>query len=160
MNLGNLLVAKGLVSVEDIQQAVNHQTTNGGRLGDSIVALGLMTKGQIEEVLTDAPQAPSMAQTTGIDPVFLVELAIKGMCTEKLETISQLVNALKLSSTIINRLLQLATERKLVEALAASTGNGLRAEMRYGLKRAGREYAVDAAGHGQYFGPTPVSLED
>jgi hypothetical protein len=160
MNLGNLLAAKGLVSVEDIQPAVNHQTTNGGRLGDSIVALGLVTKEQIEEVLTDAPQAPSMAQTTGIDPVLLVELAIKGMCTEKLETISQLVNALKLSSTIINRLLQLATERKLVEALAASTGNGLRAEMRYGLKRAGREYAVDAAGHGQYFGPTPVSLED
>jgi hypothetical protein len=160
MNLGNLLVAKGLVSVEDIQQAVDHQTTNGGRLGDNIVALGLMTKEQIEEVLTDAPQAPSMAQTTGIDPVFLVELAIKGMCTENLETISQLVKALKSSSTIINQLLQLATERKLVEALAASAGSGLRAEMRYGLTRAGREYAVDALGRGQYFGHAPVSLED
>ena len=105
MNLGNLLVAKGLVSVEDLQQAINHQTTNGGRLGDNIVALGFMTKEQIEEVLTDAPQAPSMAQTTGIDPVFLVELAIKGIYTENLETISQLVKALKSSSTIINQLL-------------------------------------------------------
>ena len=160
MNLGNLLVAKGLVSVEDIQQAINHQKSNGGRLGDSVVALGLMTKEQIEGVLTDAPRAPSMAQTTGIDPVFLVELAIKGMYTENLETVSQLANALKLSSTIVNQLLQMATERKLVEALAASSGMGLRAEMRYGLTRAGREYAVDALGRGQYFGPAPVSLED
>ena len=77
---------------------------------------GRLTKEQIEEVLTDAPQAPSMAQTTGIDPVFLVELAIKGMYTENLGTISQLVKALKLSSTIVNQLLQMATERKLVEA--------------------------------------------
>jgi hypothetical protein len=43
-----------------------------------IVALGLVNKEQIDEVLTDAPQAPTMAQTTGIDPVFLVELMIKG----------------------------------------------------------------------------------
>jgi hypothetical protein len=86
MNLGNLLVAKGLVSIEDIQQAIDHQRTNGSRLGDSILALGLMTKEQIDEVLTDAPQAPSMAQTTGIDPVFLVELTIKGMYAENLET--------------------------------------------------------------------------
>ena len=159
MNLGNVLVAKGLVSVEDIRQAVTHQSTNGGPLGDSIVALGLLSKEQIDEVLSNAPQAPSMVQTTGIDPVFLVELTIKGMYTENFETISQLAKALKLSSTIVNQLLQMATERKLVEALAASSGSGLKSEMRYGLTRAGREYAVDALQRGQYFGPAPVSLE-
>jgi hypothetical protein len=160
MNLGNLLVAKGLVTVDDIQQAVSHQTKHGGRLGDSIVALGFMSHEQIDEVLTDAPQAPTMAQTTGIDPVFLVELMIKGMYAENLETAARLVDSLKLSSTIVNQLLQIATERKLVEALSASSGSGLRAEMRYGLTRAGREFAADALQRGQYFGPAPVSLED
>lgn len=160
MDIGGLLVAKGLVSAEDIDKAILHQRSHGGRLGDSIVALGLMTQAQIEEVLTDAPQAPATVQATGIDPVFLLELTIKGMYAESLETASQLVASLKLSNTIINQLLQVATERKLVEALSSASGGGLRAELRYGLTRAGREYAIDALSRSQYFGPAPIPLTD
>ena len=150
--------AKGLVSAQDIDRAIEHQRTNGGRLSDSIVALGLMNQAQIDEVLTDAPQAPATIDTTGIDPVFLLELTIKGMYAESLETASQMVASLKLSNTIINQPLQVATERKLVEALSSGAGSGLRAELRYGLIRAGREYAIDALSRSQYFGPAPVSL--
>ena len=160
MNFGNLLVAKGLITAEAINEAAQHQQAHGGRLGDSIVALGLLTKEQIDEVLTDAPQAPAMVDSTGIDPVFLLELTIKGMYAENLETASQLVSSLKLSNTIVNQLMQVATERKLVEALSSSAGGGLRAELRYGLTRAGREDAIDALQRSQYFGPAPVSLSD
>lgn len=158
MEIGSLLVAKGLISGEDIQKAVDHQRTHGGRLGDSIVTLGFMTQAQIDEVLTDAPQAPATMQATGIDAVFLLELMIKGMYAESLESASQLVSSLKLSNTIVNQLLQVATERKLVEALSSGAGSGLRAELRYGLTRAGREYAIDALNRSQYFGPAPVPL--
>lgn len=160
MNFGNLLVAKGLVSEENIDEAVKHHQLNGGRLGDSIVALGFLTKEQIDEVLTDAPQAPAMVEGTGIDTVFLLELAIKGIYSESLETASQLVSSLKLSNTIINQLIQMATDRKLVEALSSGAGSGVRAELRYGLTRAGREYAIDALQRSQYFGPAPVPLTD
>lgn len=157
MNIGNLLVAKGLVTAEGIDQAIAHQNAHGGRLGDSIVALGLLTKEQIDTVLADAPQAPSMVAGTGIDPVFLVELVLKGMYSENLETAAQLAGAVKLTSSIVNQLLQIANERKLVEGLA-SVGSGR--EMRYALTRAGRELAIDALKRGQYFGPAPVSLKD
>ena len=160
MNFGNVLVGKGLVSAEDINHAILHQNTNGGRLGDSIVALGLLSKEQIDEVLADAPQLPMMVASTGIDPVFLLELAVKGMYTENLETASQLAEALKLSSTIVNQLLQDARERKLVEAMASASINGSKGEMRLALTRSGREWATDALQRGQYFGPAPVSLKD
>jgi predicted ATPase with chaperone activity len=160
MKLGNILVAKGLVSAADINQAIEHQNTNGGRLGDSIIALGLLTKEQIDKVLDDAPQAPISMSDTGIDPVFLLELAIKGMYTENLETASQIAESIKLSSTIVNQLLQVAKERKLVEALASSGAGGSMAELRMTLTRAGRDWALDAMTRGQYFGPAPVSLED
>ena len=68
MNLGDILVAKGLVSAGDINRALEYQRQNGGRLGGSLVALGLLTKEQIDRVLEDAPQAPLTAATTGIDP--------------------------------------------------------------------------------------------
>jgi hypothetical protein len=161
MKLGNILVAKGLLSAEDINRAIEHQNANGGRLGDSIVTLGLLTKDQIDKVLADAPQAPLTMADTGIDSVFLLELAIKGMYSENLETASQIAEALKLASTIVNHILQEAKDRKLVEAMVSgATAAGSMAEIRLTLTRAGREWAVDALTRGQYFGPAPVSLKD
>jgi predicted ATPase with chaperone activity len=161
MKLGNILVAKGLLTVADINKAVEHQKQNGTRLGDSIVALGLVSKEQIEKVLSEAPQAPLTIADTGLDPVALFELAIKSMYSENLETSSQIAELLKLPSTIINHLLQEAKERKLVEAIAAAAATvGSLAEIRLSLTKAGREYAIDAMSRGQYVGPAPVSLSD
>ena len=71
MNLGDILVAKRLVSSEDIKRALEHQRQNGGRLGPSLVALGMLTEQQINKVLEDAPQAPLSVPATGIDPALL-----------------------------------------------------------------------------------------
>src|ERR1700689_1941707 len=160
MNLGDILVAKGLVSAQDIKRALEHQRENGGVLGGSLAALGMVTKEQIDRVLEDAPQAPLTVAATGIDPALLLELAMKGMYTENYEMGSQIAEALKLSSTIVNQLLNEAKERKFVEALAVASGSGAMAELRLSLTRAGREFAADAMKRGQYFGPAPVSLKD
>lgn len=160
MNIGDLLVAKGLVSARDIDSAIQHQRKHGGRLGDSVVALGMLRKEQIDAVLNDSPQAPATIEATGIDQVLLLELAVKGMYAENLELASQLVASLKLSNTIVAQLLRIATERKLVEALSSASSAGSRSELRYGLTRLGREYAIDALSRSQYFGPAPVSLSD
>jgi DNA-binding MarR family transcriptional regulator len=160
MNSGGSLVAKGLASPVDIDRAVNHQKTTGGRLGDSLVALGIVTKEQIDDVLSDAPQVPTTAAGTGIDPVLLLELALKGMYSENIETATQLARVMKLSNTVIEQLLKSATDRKLIETLAAASGVNTRSEIRLTLTRAGREWAADALNRGQYFGPAPVSLKD
>ncbi len=161
MNLGNILVAKGLVTAADIQRAVDHQKENGGRIGDSIVALGILKKEHIEKVLSDAPQAPISVADTGVDSALLLELAIKGMYSDNLETATQIAEMLKLSSAIVSQLLQEAKERKLVENLAAASSMaGSMAEMRMTLTKSGREWAVDAMSRGQYYGPAPVSLQD
>ncbi len=160
MKIGNILVAKGLATVADINRATEHQLTNGGRIGDSIVALGILTNEQIEKVLSEAPQAPVALADIGVDPAGLLELAVKGMYSESLETASQISESLKLSSNIINQLLQEAKERKLVEALVSSSVGGTMAEQRLTLTRAGRDWAADAMKRCQYFGPAPVSLKD
>jgi len=56
MNLGDILVAKGLVSADDIRRALEHSRESGGRLGESLAALGMLTKEQIDRVLEDAPR--------------------------------------------------------------------------------------------------------
>jgi hypothetical protein len=160
MNIGSVLVAKGLASTQDIERAVNHQKAHGGRIGDSLVALGVLAKEQIDDLLTVAPQLPTTVAGTGIDLVLLLELAIKGMYTENIETASHLSRVMKLSNTVVDQILKAAAERKLIETLASGPGANARSEFRWTLTRAGREWAADALSRGQYFGPAPVSLAD
>ncbi len=159
MLLGDILVAKGLVSKEGIQQAIEHQQENGGRLGECLSALGLVTPEQIEAVLNEAPEAPRNLEEIDVDPMSLLQLMLKGMYSENLETPSQIGEAMKLPSSIVNPLLKDAVDRKLLEVVGqADTGLGALAEMRYGIAKLGRDWAVESLEQSQYFGPAPVSL--
>ena len=160
MNLGDILVAKGMVSMDDISRALEHQREHGGRLGTSLVAMGILTEEQVTGVIGEAPQAPTKPEDTGIDPMFLLQLLIKGMYTDNLETPSQIVTELKLSGPIVSALLQDGMDRKLIEAVgSAATGVGSLTEMRHALTKLGRDWALEALEQSQYFGPAPVSLD-
>ncbi len=160
MSFGDILVAKGLASPDDIVRALDHQKANGGRIGESLVALGIVTQEQVSQVIGEVPPAPRNVEDTGIDPGFLLQLMLKGMFLERMELPSQLAEALKLSAGIINKLLQDAKDRKLVEALGSAVGGGgAIPEMRYALTKAGREWTQECIENSQYFGPAPVPLE-
>jgi hypothetical protein len=160
MSFGDILVAKGLASPDDIIRALEHQRANGGRIGESLVAIGVISQEQVEQVIGDVPPAPRSIEDTGIDPVFLLQLVLKGMFLERMELPSQLAEALKLSAGIINRLLTDAKDRKLVETLGAAVGGGgAIPEMRHALTKAGREWTQESIENSQYFGPAPVSLD-
>ena len=160
MSFGDILVAKRMASPDDIVRALDHQKSNGGRIGESLVALGVVTQEQVSQVIGEVPPAPLNLDDTGIDPVFLLQLMLKGMFTERMELPSQLAEALKLSAGIINKLLTDAKDRKLVETLGAAIGGGgAIPEMRHALTKAGREWTQEAIDNSQYFGPAPVSLE-
>lgn len=160
MSFGDILVAKGLASPEQIVRALDHQKANGGRIGESLIALGVVTQEQVTTVISEVPPAPLNLEDTGVDPVFLLQLMLKGMFLERMEVPSQLAEALKVSVGIINKLLQDAKDRKLVETLGAAIGGGgAIPEMRHALTKAGREWTQEAIENSQYFGPAPVSLE-
>lgn len=159
MNFGDILVAKGLLSSADIGRALEHQRTQGGRLGDSVVSLGLLSREKIDEVINEAPPAPLNLNDTGIDRDFLLQLLLKGMYVRKFERAAQMTEAMKISGMIVNDLLLEAKDRKLVDVLGAATSGGGLSEMRHGLTTAGRDWVAEAMDKSQYFGPTPVSLE-
>ena len=160
MNIGDILVAKGLVAEEDVTRALDHQKAHGGRLGDCMVTLGILTKEQVAEVIGEAPAAPITIDDTGIDHAFLLQLVLKGIQLERLETASALAEELKLSGTMVSKLLGDAKDRKLVEPLGASSGQpGMVSEVRFALSQGGRTLVAEAMENSQYFGPAPVSLK-
>ena len=160
MELGDILLAQELVTVEDLAKAGDYQRENGGRLGDALVATGILGQDLMTTTLGNIPAAPNNIADTGIDPVFLLQLFIKGIFAENLELPSQFAQALCLPANVISQLVSEAFDRKMIESSGSvEAGVGAVQEMRYGLTKTGRDFAQEAMNQSQYFGPAPITLE-
>lgn len=51
MQLGELLLARNLITRGDLSAALARQEANGGRIGDNLVAMGLISKQTLDEAL-------------------------------------------------------------------------------------------------------------
>lgn len=157
MHLGDILVAHGLATAADVQRGLARQRERGGRLGDSLVALGIISVEELARVMTMAPPAPKSVVETGIGLNNLLNLLVKTMQSRALERPSQLAEELKLPAPVIFELMQAAAERRLMENLGVAETNGFQ-EKRFQLTEAGRKRVLDALDQSQYVGPAPVPL--
>jgi len=58
--LGEILLKESLISAEQLKQALEHQKSNGGRLGNSLVKLGFLTDDEVTAVLSRQYGVPSI----------------------------------------------------------------------------------------------------
>ena len=77
MLLGELLVAQGLVTDSDVDQALEHQRENGGRLGDCLVALDLIADDTLDDALRRTPKASATIADIGLAQEVLRDLLLK-----------------------------------------------------------------------------------
>jgi hypothetical protein len=157
MQIGDILVAQGLITRDDLTEALARQRSLGGRLGENLVQMGKLSAEDLDAVVHSAPVAPRSLDETGLSLPDLLNLITKAMYANGLETPSMVVETLKLPPVAVQQLLDQAKERKLVDVLGAA---GIRAvsELRYALTEKGKQWAQDAMALNQYIGPAPVSL--
>ena len=163
MQLAEFLMARGHVSLEDAARAAAHQAEHGGRIDDSLTALGLITEEQIAEATGYVPKAPKTVEGTGLPPTSLMPLLLKFVYVEQRETPADFMDALKLPYNIVKSLLDDLVEMKLLQSLGSGTAGGTGgvgglAGMRYGLTERGRDSASEAMRRCRYIGPAPVAL--
>ena len=118
-----------------------------------------MTPEETKSLMCERPQPPRSVRETGIGLNNLIGLVVKTMYVRGLETSSQIAEALKLNTAIINSLMEEIKDRALIENLGLA-GEGQHSEFRFNLLSKGREWAIEALGLSQYIGPAPVVLED
>ena len=56
MQISKLLIARGLIGPDDVAKAIERQRAEGGRLDDSLIALGLLTQEQLDEINAYRPR--------------------------------------------------------------------------------------------------------
>jgi type IV pilus assembly protein PilB len=58
--LGEILLKENLITADQLKQALEHQKTNGGRLGNSLVKLGFLSDDEVTAVLSRQYGVPSI----------------------------------------------------------------------------------------------------
>ena len=156
MQLGDMLVARGLVTPADVEAALARQVKDGGRLGENLVAMGLVTADQIAACVNAAPAIPGGVAETGISERNLLYLMLKFMHVEAAESVLDLANRMKLPRRVIQQLIEDSIHQRFIGATGASSDLAL--STRYALTEAGRNAAKEALEQSVYLGPAPVSL--
>lgn len=156
--LGEILLARKLVSESDIANAISRQKVRGGRLGENLVALGVISQQQLNTVLSAKPKAPRSIEDTGLSFERLLKLLIKAAYSADLRTASQFRDFLMLPSSLIIKIIEKATSQNLLSAQGTAAGKGT-AEVSYSLSEAGRRYAMEIFEQNGYVGPVPVDLK-
>jgi hypothetical protein len=157
MRIGDILIASGEVTREQIEEALQRQKQTGGRLGENLVALGAIAPDALDNILNELPQSPKTLADTGLGEGMLLGLLLKLIYARNLDTVSKMSDELMLAAPLVSTLLVEAEKRQLVEVLGAADGKAM-SEIRYTLSSVGRRRAAEAFELSQYIGPAPVPL--
>ncbi len=159
MRLGDLLVRAKRVTEEDVARALQRGREQGGRLGDNLVAIGAIDRRTLENYLHRIPSEPRDIAATGIDQADLVELLMKLIYSNRLETVRQFIDAIKLPYHIVSELVKQAVDGLLLHTLGSRFSDNL-LDMAYTLTEEGRRWTKAALERSRYAGPAPVTIEE
>jgi len=157
MAIGELLLAKNIIDEAQLKKVLDQQKIAGGRLGDNLVALGYVTRDDLDAILKEPPAVAKTIAETGLDGNFLLNCLLRTMYISALQTIPELSEQIKLTRGVIEQLLTFAKKEALVEIRGPSEQNVN--VMRYALTNAGKERASEALRICEYIGPAPIPLE-
>ena len=157
MRLGEILVGRGFATVGQIEAATERQKTQGGRLGENLIAMGVVTAEQLDSILHDTPVMPRTMMDTGISSGNLMNLMLKFMYLEQREILPDLADRIKLPINLVQQLLDDLVQRQYVQALG-SVSRGIVSYIRYSLSERGKSSALEAMAQNLYLGPAPVTL--
>jgi hypothetical protein len=156
--LGDLLVRAGLVTEQNVADALEREKTQGGRVGDNLVAIGAIDQTVLNAFIHRIPVEPRDIAATGIEESELLGLLMKVIYSFGLSTVAQYAEAIKLPLTIVIDLTQLAIERQLLYTLGSRNDSSI--GITYALTEEGRRWTQDAIRRSGYVGPAPVPLAD
>jgi hypothetical protein len=157
MAVGELLLAKNLITEDQLKRVLQQQKIAGGRIGDNLIALGYITREKLEAILQEPPPVPKTIEETGLDTNFLLNSLLRIMYVSAVQTIPEISDQIKLTRGVVESLLDFAKKEALVEIRGPSEKN--QNIMRYALTGAGKERASEALRRCEYIGPAPVPLD-
>lgn len=156
--IGELLVRERIITMAQLSEALSYQKQHGGRLGDSLVALGYLSPLELEQFFNSYPPVPLKINQTGLNEVFLTNLLLKIAYYENgTFSLGHMSKSMCLAMGVVDELTELARNDGLIAIKSAGGYN--RATHVFELTAQGRQHALEALEQSQYAGATPVPLK-
>jgi predicted ATPase with chaperone activity len=156
--IGEILVALGLVTEQDVAAALKLNGGKRGGIGRHLVEAGKLTPEDLDKVIAGAPVAPAHQADSGVSSNSLLNLLTKLVYVADVETPSEIAELLKLPLQIVLEVVEDAEDRTLLTSMGSAVRADIGSERRYALTKVGVEWAHAAMRRSEYVGPAPVPL--
>ncbi len=156
--LGEQLVEKKLLTEKELQMAVERQQLQGGRIGDNLVALGLISEEELSTFFKRTPQPPKTVEETGLEISFIADLVMKHVLFMGEFTLAEVAEKVKLPASVLDKAVDLLRREHLLETKGAAQLT--KAAFKFTITERGKNRATDLLDVCRYVGPAPVSFDD
>jgi hypothetical protein len=156
MLIGQLVVALGLASQEEVTRAAAEQRRTGRRLREILTGLSKSNAEELDRVLGTLPETPLTIEELKINRNIARETFLKAAAMAIVHNVSSVANELRLSGRVASDIVNEARQQKLIELRPG----GMHGDFNFILSAEGKAQAEAAFSLNSYVGPLPVSLED
>lgn len=155
--IGRRLVFEGLVTEQQLELALEHQRLHGGRIGQSLVALGYLSADALDKFFKRIPAPPVSLEDTGVDTPMLTDLIMKHILFMGEFRLVDVAERVKLPIKLVDTIMESLRRDKFVEV----KGGAGYATVTYTFKitDTGKNRSTELFELCRYVGPAPVSLE-
>ena len=155
--LGKRLLDKRMISEGQLQQALDRQRSQGGRLGQNLCNMGFLQEEKLEKIFHPVPPSPTDVDESGLQLGFIADLALKHVLFLGEFSRTDLIERLKLPATIIDAVLDYLRREQFVEVKRAELY--ARHSFRFSITEQGVRRANVLLDVCRYVGPAPVTLD-
>lgn len=156
--LGSRLLKEGLITNEQLDIAFKHQIEHGGRIGQNLIDLGFMTRGDLERFFKMNPPTPQTIEETGLEMRQLADLVLKHVISMGEFTLADVAERVKLSMSVTEKVLELLRREKSVEVLGGAGYSAV--TYKFKASETGKLKGTELMNVCRYVGPAPVTLAD
>ena len=156
--LGEQLVEKKLLTEKELQMAVERQQLQGGRIGDNLVALGLISEEELSTFFKRTPQPPKTVEETGLEISFIADLVMKHVLFMGEFTLAGVAEKVRLPASVLDKAVDVLRREHLLETKGAAQLT--KAAFKFTITELGKNRATDLLDVCRYVGPAPVSFDD
>jgi predicted ATPase with chaperone activity len=155
--IGKRLLRDGIITEHELEEALERQRREGGRLGQNLVVLGYIKEEDLINFFKKHPIPPTTIDDTGLSLSFIADLIMKHVLSMGEFKIADVVERLKLPISVVDAVLETLKRDRFVEVKG---GTGF-ATVTYTFKMTeqGKKRATELIDICRYTGPAPVTLE-
>jgi predicted ATPase with chaperone activity len=156
-HIGEKLLEEKVITEEQLEQALERQRLNGGRIGHNLVELGYITPDKLGEFFRTYPLCPQTVEESGLDLAFISDLILKHVLFAGEFTMGVISSAVKLPVSIVDTAIEELRREKMIEVKGAT--HFTKASYQFQVTSQGKKRALELLDICGYVGPAPVTLD-